>query len=202
MFVTSLSASCNTMRKSKQLHLDPGKIAVKVVSACAAHPSNCTRLWCSKYPHSTSNVSWAFFKMRCPRPHHWKTDPLESFRQNQDQCCRSLTFCLLPVIQTTPGPSRFPHTVRSAPPLRPSVAPHSIRCVYGHGATSGTPRASHHRIIVGISAFGRPLVTFFGVKKNIVVQAFCGLLPLCSTFSKNSSTSRHVSLANSSGTFG
>ena len=42
------------MRKSK--HLDPGKIAVMLVSGSAAHPSNCTRLWCSKHPQSTRKI--------------------------------------------------------------------------------------------------------------------------------------------------
>ena len=41
-FVTSLNASCRTMRKSKQLHLDPGEMAVMVWSGRHA-----LRLWCS-----------------------------------------------------------------------------------------------------------------------------------------------------------
>ena len=63
MFVTSLNASCNTIRNSKQLHPDPGKIAVMVVSGSAAHPANCTRLWCSKWPHSTLKIFLG--KLKC-----------------------------------------------------------------------------------------------------------------------------------------
>ena len=51
------------MRNSKQFHLDPGKIAVMVVSGTAAHPSNCTLLWCSKYPHSTRKIFLG--KLKC-----------------------------------------------------------------------------------------------------------------------------------------
>ena len=50
------------------------------------------------------------------------------------------------------------HTVRWAPPLRPSVA-YSLPHLNCHCAT----RASQ-RIIVGISAIGRSLVTIFGIK--------------------------------------
>ena len=55
---------------------------------------------------------------------------------------------------------------------------------------------------VGISAIGLSLVTFFGIKKNIVVQACCGHLPLCSTFSRTSTISPLVSFVKSWGTFG
>ena len=34
-----------------------------VVSGSAAHPSNCTRLWCSKYPHSTRRIFLG--KLKC-----------------------------------------------------------------------------------------------------------------------------------------
>ena len=43
-----------------------------------------------------------------------------------------------------------------------------------HFATTRALKASHKRINVGKSAIGRSLVTFFGIKKNIVVQACCG----------------------------
>ena len=45
-----------------------------------------------------------------------------------------------------------------------------------------------------MSAIGLSLVTVLGIKKNIVVQACCGHLPLCSTFSRNSTISLLVSL--------
>ena len=61
--MTSLSASCNTIRRSKQLHLDPGKMAWMVWSSCATHPSNCTRLWLSKHPQSTRKIY--LVKLKC-----------------------------------------------------------------------------------------------------------------------------------------
>ena len=63
MFITSLSASCSTMRKSKQLHLDPGRMAVMVRSGSVAHPSYCTLLWCSKQPQSTRKIFLG--KLKC-----------------------------------------------------------------------------------------------------------------------------------------
>ena len=62
-----------------------------------------------------------------------------------------------------------------------------------HFATSGALKASHQRINVGMSAIGLSLVTFFGIKTNIVVHACCGHFPLCSTFSRNSTISPLVS---------
>ena len=41
----------------------------------------------------------------------------------------------------------------------------------------------------GQAAIGLSLVTFLGIKKNILVPACCGHLPLCSTFPKNSTIS-------------
>ena len=49
----------------------------------------------------------------------------------------------------------------------PNLLPEPIFC------TSGALQASHQRINVGISAIGLSLVTFFGIKKNIDVQACC-----------------------------
>ena len=81
MFVTSLSASCSTIRSNKQLHFDPGRIAVMVRGGSTTHPSNCTRLWCSKYPQST--------EVRRPGPDHRQADALECLRQVQHQGHRS-----------------------------------------------------------------------------------------------------------------
>ena len=94
------------------------------------------------------------------------------------------------------------HTVCWAPPLLPSVASHSTRYFCCHFATSGALNASHHRINVGISAIGLSLMTFFGIRKNIVVHACCGYLPLCSTFSMNSTIPLLVSFVKSKGTLG
>ena len=58
MFITSLGASCNTMRKSKPLHFDPGRRAVMVWSGSARHPSNCSLRWCSEYLLSSGKSLW------------------------------------------------------------------------------------------------------------------------------------------------
>ena len=85
MFVSSLSASCNTVRRRKQLHLDAGRMAVLVRSGSAAQPSNCTRPLVLKIPAQVSqDLPWEA-EVRCPGPHHRKTDPLEGLRQSQDQ---------------------------------------------------------------------------------------------------------------------
>ena len=56
------------MRRSRQLHFDPGKMAVMVWSGSATHRSNCTRLRCSKYPHSTRKISLG--KLKCIAQSH------------------------------------------------------------------------------------------------------------------------------------
>ena len=61
--------------------------------------------------------------------------------------------------------------------MRPPVASHSMRYLFCHFATSGALSTSHQRIIFGKSASGLSLVAFFGIKKNIVVQACCCHLP-------------------------
>ena len=83
--MTSLSASCNTLRRSKQLHLDPGKIAVMVASGSAAHPSNCTRLWCSKYPRKLKCVAQAQTTRRLARSN--------AFARDQSHSSSILCFC-------------------------------------------------------------------------------------------------------------
>ena len=93
------------------------------------------------------------------------------------------------------------HTVRWAPPFLSSAASQSTRYFCCHFVTSGALRASHQRINVGKSAIGPSLVTLFGTKKNIVVQACCGHFPLCSTFSKNSTISPLVSFCQVQGKF-
>ena len=70
-----------------------------------------------------------------------------------------------------------------------------------HFATSGALKASHQRLSVGISAIGFSLVTFYGIKKNIVVHACCGHFPLCSTFSVNSTISPLVSFVKATPVF-
>ena len=129
--------------------------------------------------------------MCCPGPHHRESDSLEGLRQVQNQ-----SHCPLP--QNIPSPTEF-HTVCWASPLLPSAASQSTRYFSCHFATSGALKASRQRISVGISAIGLSFVTFFGIKKNIVVHACCGHFPLCPTFSKNSTTSPIVSFVKSKG---
>ena len=83
-------------------------------------------------------------------------------------------------------------TVRTAPSVRPSVAPHPTRCLSyalhlqcAHQLHPSDPMpflpSLHcnpcHLLIRGGRAMGRTLVTFFGIKKNIVVQACRTSLP-------------------------
>ena len=174
--MTSLSASCSTIRKNRQLHLDPGKRAVMVVSGSATHPSNCTRPWCSKKPHKTRiahaqttgrlTLSKAFAGSRTKA-----TAPM-------------LSFLRLP-IKSFYFHQYFPHRLLG-PPFLPSVASHSTWYFNCHFATFSALKAYHQRINVGTSAIGLSLVTFFGIKKNIVVHACYGHVPRCSTLSKNS----------------
>ena len=98
MLVTSLNASCRTMRKSKQLHLDPGKMAVIVLSGPATRPSNCTRLWCSKKPHNTRNIFLGKLKCVALAQSTGRLALPKSLPQVQKQSnCSLLTFLRLPI---------------------------------------------------------------------------------------------------------
>ena len=119
--------------------------------------------------------------MCCPSPHHRETDSLEGLRQVQDRSQSSFIFFLCSPIQSFHLHQNL-HTVCWAPPCLPSVAYPFTRYFSCHSATSGALTASHQRTNVGTSAIGLSLVTFFGIKKNIVVHACCGHFPLCSTF--------------------
>ena len=70
-FVTSVKASLQDNAKgTSSSHFDPGKMAVMAWSSSATHPSNCTRLWCSKYPQSTHKICLSGrIEMRRPGPH-------------------------------------------------------------------------------------------------------------------------------------
>ena len=89
--------------------------------------------------------------------------------------------------------------MRSAAPVRPTQP---TRCLCCHLDSSCARNPFHQRIKLSKSAMVRSLVTFFGIKKNIVVQACCGHLPHCSDCSKNSTISPLVSFDKSSGTLG
>ena len=145
-----------------------------VRSGSATHLANCTRLWCSKYLQKhPQDLPW---EAEVRRPAH-----------TTGRLTRSNAFARSSTRATAPKSSsparcwnlsisnRISQTVRWAPPFRPSVASQSARCFLCHFATSGALRASHQRIHVVINASGLSLVTFFGIKKNIVVQACCAI---------------------------
>ena len=187
MFVTSLNASCRTMRNSKQLHFDPGKIAVMVVSGSAAHPSNCTHLWCSKQPHSTRKIILG--KLRDVA--QAQTTGRLTFARSRTKA-QPLILCFCSSSKSLHFHQYFPHcTLSSSMSPVGGVALDAILLLPLPGAVN-----------VGMSAIGLSLVTFLGIKKNIVVQACCGHLPLCSTFSRNSTISLLGSFVKSKGTFG
>ena len=180
------------MRKTKQVHSDPGKKAVMVWSGSATHPSNCALRWCFELTAWHTQDLPGKFEIRRPRPHNWKANSLKGFHQIKNRCYRSLILFSCKIIETCQLQQRVSHTVRSAPPLRPPAAHHSLGFWCFHfAATSGARKASHQRVIVGTSAMGRSLLTLFWIKKNMVVQACCGHLPhhllhefhhLCSCF--------------------
>ena len=165
-----------------------------VRSGSAAHPSNCTLLWCSKQPHSTRKIFLG--KLKCvaqARPLGGGLARKPWPGPTPGPRLLDLLF-LLCIFCTTPSPARPPTlfsellhgtSAATSPPQRPKIK-----------------IASHQRINVGISAIGLSLVTFFGIRKNIVVQACCGHLPLCSTLSKNSTIPPLVSSVKSKGTLG
>ena len=137
--------------------------------------------------------------MRCPGHATGKLTSSKAFARSRIQatapCSSAFAFLLHLSISIHTS-----HTVRRAVPFRPSVASQSTRYFCCHFATSGTLNASHQRVNVGISAIGLSLVTFLGIKKNIVVPACCGHCALCSTLSKNSTISPLVSFVKSKGT--
>ena len=125
-------------------------------------------------------------EVRRPSPDHQNADSLETLRQLQNQGHRTLIFCLCSSIKS----------------FHFHQASQSTRYFCCHFSTSGALRASHQRINVGICAIGLSHVTFFGIRKNIVVQTCCGHLPHCSTFSKNSTISPLISFGKSRGSLG
>ena len=127
MCVTSLSASCNTIRRSKQLHFDPGKMAMMVRSGSATHPSNCTRLFCSKYPHSTRNIFLE--KLKCVAQAQAHTTGILTCSNAQNQGCCSLILFSRLVFEPLHS-NRISNTVRCAPPFRPSVSSVPIHATF------------------------------------------------------------------------
>ena len=178
-------------------------VAVMVWRGSATHPSNCTRLWCSKYPHSR-NIFLGKLKCVAQAQTTGRLIRSKAFAESKTRALQLFDLFLLPDICTSPSPTRFPKLfavlLRCVHPWHPNQYD-TCSAISSPGAL----RRSHQRTIVGISAIGCSLVKFFGIKKNIVVQACCGHFPLGSTFltfSKNSTTSSRVFFVKSNGTFG
>ena len=91
--------------------------------------------------------------LRDPSPHHWKTDPLEGFRQIKNQSDPSLISFSCLGINSFHLQQGSPHTLRAAPPLRPSVTSHSTRYLCCQFETSGRSQ-------------GFPLTNHRGHKRN------------------------------------
>ena len=144
-------------------------MAVKVRSGSAAHHSNCTRLLCSKYPQSTRET-----EMRQAQTERLTRSKDFARSRTNATAPRSSSFALH---KTFPSPSRPP--TRFVGLLHPCHLwrPQSTRYFCCQFSTSGVLNASRQRINVGMGAIGISLVTFFGIKKKIVVQACCGFVP-------------------------
>ena len=111
-------------------------------------------------------------EMRRPSQDQRKADSLEWLRQAQGQSRGSLLFCFCLPIKSFHFHKNFPHCalISSVTTIR-DVPIHAILllplCHFWR--SQGFPPTSN----VGISAIGLSLVTFFGIEKNIVVQACC-----------------------------
>ena len=138
-------------------------------------------------------------EMRRSGPHDWKANAPESLSQIKHPCGRSWIFSTSTVGDSFHLERRFPYRA-----LGSSISP-----------ICGIP--TNTVLLLPISKLQRPshtptnesrqksdgcsLVTFFGIRKDIVVQACCGQLPLCSTFFRNSTISHLVSSEKSKGTW-
>ena len=128
-------------------------------------------------------------EMHRPSPDHLEAGTLESLRKVEDQGHGFLIFFSCSVFEPLHLHQHFPTLLAELLRFDHPWRPNQTRYFCCHFATTGVLRASHQRINVGINAIGLSLVTFFGIKKNIVVQACCDYLPPSSTFSTNSTTS-------------
>ena len=77
MFMTSLSASSNTTRSSKQLHFDPGKIAVNGPERLRYTTFTLHSPLVLEVPTKHRKIFLGKLKCVATGPHHRKTDPLE-----------------------------------------------------------------------------------------------------------------------------
>ena len=103
-------------------------MAVMVRSGSATHPSNCTRLWCSKYPQSTRKIFLG--KLKCVAQAH--------------------TTLSIPSLshQIFTSPSKFPKLSAELLPFLPSVESQSTRYFCCHFASSRALKASLTRNIL------------------------------------------------------
>ena len=76
---TSLSASSSTTRRSKQLHFDPGKIAVMVCTGSATHPPEDHPWLVLKIPAEYPENPLREAKLHRPSPYHIQLHHLKSF---------------------------------------------------------------------------------------------------------------------------
>ena len=203
IFVASLDASFNTVRRSNSI-FDPGKRAVIVRTGSATLLHTALASGARSTQKHPQDLPWEA-EVRRPSPNHRETDPPECLRPvwHQGHCSQISPRSSSPARYFNLSiSSRISHTVCLVPPFRPSVASQSTGyfcCHFRHfwcpHSFQPTYQSWHKR--------NRPLtLTFFGIKKNIVVQACCGHVPLCSAFSKNSTISPLVSLVKSKRTFG
>ena len=136
-------------------------MAVVVWSVSAAHPSNCTRLWCSKYPHSTRRIFLG--KLRCVAQAHTtrRLTRSKAFARTKAQGQGSLLFFLCFAIESFHLQENFPHCLLgssispvSSVPINPiPLLPlRHLNCSQGFSPTNQA----------GISAVGLSLVKFFG----------------------------------------
>ena len=107
-----------------------------VRSGSAAHLSNYTRLWCSKYPQSTRKIFLG--KLTCVAQAHTtgRLTRSNAFARSRTRATAATTSS--PALYLNLSiPIRTSQTVRWAPPFRPSVASQSTRYFSCHFATSG-----------------------------------------------------------------
>ena len=124
-------------------------------NSTATHPSNGTRLWYWKYPHSTRIIFME--NLKCVAQAHITGKlacPKASAKSNTSVIARgSFSPARWSEPSTLPKSPTWCARFLHARPWRPNQ----------HGARN----RSHQRIKVGRSAKGRSHVTFFGIKKNI-----------------------------------
>ena len=101
--------------------------------------------------------------MRRPGPDHRKADPLECLRKVQHERHSPSILCFCPSIKSFHFHQYFPHCTLSSS-ISPVINAILLLPLCHFWCSQGFPPT----INVGISGIGLSLVTFFGIKKNIV----------------------------------